>query len=344
MAKIVILGAGSVGCYLGACLLWVGADVVLLGRARVQAHISEYGLRATDYKGRNNYISNADVKYSIDEASLTQADYILVTVKSGDTAAVAQSILKHAKPNAIVVSFQNGVHNTGVLQATLPHLNIVKAMVPFNVLYDNQGAFHCGTQGDLAIEAAKNEFADLLSVFEKAALPVNVYADLTGVQWGKLILNLNNAVNALSGVPLLQQLNNLEYRRVMVQVISEALSVMKQASIRPARTGNVIPSLMPHILALPTWLFKRVAGATLKIDPKARSSMYEDLSLGRKTEIDFLNGEIVSLAAQIGVQAPVNNAIVSLVQLAEQGGTGSPMLSPAQIQDAIDLAKVNSGK
>ena len=119
-------------------------------------------------------------------------------------------------------------------------------------------------------------------------------------------------------------------------MIAEALAVMKTAGIKPARTGKVVPSLMPYVLALPDFLFRRVASATLKIDPKARSSMYEDFVLNRKTEIDFLNGEIVNLAKQHGMMAPVNESIVNLVKEAEQKQSGSPMHSAEFLHSAIN--------
>lgn len=339
MTKIAILGAGSVGCYLGACLLSGGANVLLLGRSRVQAQLKQYGLLATDYQGRKDYIDYSSITYSTDMGRLAQANYILVTVKSGDTAYVATSIQAFAQPNAIVVSFQNGIKNTQILHNLLPKHRIVKGMVPFNVLYNNKGGFHCGTQGNLAIEADKNEFTDLRGSFEKAQLPVSIFTDLAPVQWGKLIMNLNNAVNALSGLPLRDQLYNSDYRNIMRQVVSEALYVLKRAGLHPARTGKVIPSLMPRILALPTWLFAHVARASLKIDATARSSMYEDFTYHRKTEIDYLNGEIVSLGQQLNIPTPVNSAIVNLVKQAEQKAQGSPMLSPFEIQSVISNYK-----
>lgn len=332
---IAIVGAGSIGCYLGGCLLAAGVDTLLVGRQRIQKQLNQHGLQVTDWQGRNQRLAFSQIHYTCDISLIEQADYILLTVKSGDTPLTAASILKHARANAIIVSIQNGTKNIDTLKGLLAHHIVVKGMVPFNVSCNDQGSFHCGTEGNLAIEAADNEYLDLIQAFAKADLPINTYPDLTGVQWGKLILNLNNAVNALSGVPLLNQLNDRAYRKIMTQVISEALLVMKKAGIKPARMGKVVPSLMPHILALPNWLFKRVASATLKVDPKARSSMYEDFMLGRKTEIDYLNGEIVSLGEKYSVATPVNNAIVSLVKSAEASASGSPKLSPNQIQAAI---------
>jgi len=333
--KIAIVGAGSVGCYLGGCLTANGIDVILVGRERIQKQLTEHGLNVTDWKGRDDTMQIEQLQFSVLMDSVADADYILLTVKSGDTESAAQSILQYAKSSAVIVSFQNGTQNVATLKTKLPNHKILKAMVPFNVLNNGKGQFHCGTEGNLAIEAKEGDYATLINALKQANLPVTLHEDIEGVQWGKLIINLNNSVNALSGIPLLEQMNNREYRLVMTKVIAEALAVMKVAGIKPARTGKVIPSWMPHILALPNWLFKRVASATLKIDPKARSSMYEDFALKRKTEIDFLNGEIVSLAKKYGVSAPVNQCIVNLVKDAEQKQSGSPMHTPEVLKNAI---------
>jgi 2-dehydropantoate 2-reductase len=330
-----VLGAGSIGCYLGACLVSAGYSTILVGRERIKNQITEHGLRVTDWKGRDDLLNIEQLQYSTSIDAIAKADYILLTVKSGDTESTAKLIGQYALPSATIVSFQNGTQNAATLHAILPEHKIIKGMVPFNVLNNGKGQFHCGTEGDLAIEANKEEVSELVSAFEKANLPISLHADINGVQWGKLIMNLNNAVNALSGVPLLDQLNNRSYRLIMKKVIAEALSVLSVAGIKPAKTGKVVPSLMPYILGLPNFLFKRVASATLKIDPKARSSMYDDFVLKRKTEIDYLNGEIVSLAKQHGMQAPVNQSIVQLVKLAEEKQQGSPKHSPEFLQKAI---------
>lgn len=336
--KIAIVGAGSVGCYLGGCLATNDVDVILIGRERIQKQLTDYGLNVTDWKGRDEALTMEQLQFSVSMDSIANADYILLAVKSGDTESTAASILAYAKPSAVIVSFQNGTKNVDVLKAVLPDHKVIKGMVPFNVLNNGKGQFHCGTEGNLAIEAKDGEYPDLVNAFKQANLPLTLHDDIQGVQWGKLIMNLNNSVNALSGVPLLEQMNNRNYRLVMTKVIAEALAVMKVAGIKPARTGKVVPSLMPYVLALPNFLFKRVASATLKIDPKARSSMYEDFVLNRKTEIDFLNGEIVNLAKLYGMTAPVNESIVSLVKEAEQKQSGSPMHSAKFLQNVIKTA------
>jgi 2-dehydropantoate 2-reductase len=88
---------------------------------------------------------------------------------------------------------------------------------------------------------------------------------------------------------------------------------------------------VPRILRLPSWLFRRVARAMLAIDPAARSSMWEDLERRRPTEIEHLQGAVLTLAAKTGVRAPLNARIVELIKAAEAAKAGSPRLTPEQV-------------
>jgi 2-dehydropantoate 2-reductase len=92
-------------------------------------------------------------------------------------------------------------------------------------------------------------------------------------------------------------------------------------------------------LSLPTPLVKLVARAQLRVNPDARSSMWEDLRRGRATEIDYLNGEIVRLADRSGVDAPLNRRIVELVHDVEARGSGSPALGPDELWAALSRAE-----
>jgi len=362
---VAIVGAGSIGCYLGGCLAsgCLAADcltgdalasddstdndlasdgsavtqarVTLIGRPRIQQQINDFGLHLTDWRGRNTHINAEQVVFSLAISAIVDADYILVTVKSGDTAEVAASIAHYAKPSAVIVSFQNGVRNLDTLTKYLPDHTVLKGMVPFNVLSQGQGHFHCGTEGNLAIEDRTTSSASLIAALHSCELPVDQYADLRGIQWSKLLMNLNNAINALSGVPLQEQLQDRQYRKVLALAIKEALMVLRAAGIKPVKTGKVIPVILPTILSLPNYLFTLVAASMLKMDPQARSSMYEDLTLKRKTEIDYINGEIVKLGETVNVNTPINSAITKLIKNAEQDNNGSPLLSSTALYQTI---------
>jgi 2-dehydropantoate 2-reductase len=144
-------------------------------------------------------------------------------------------------------------------------------------------------------------------------------ADMKAIAWGKLLINLNNAVNALSGLTLLEQLRERDFRRVVAASIIEALELLQLAGIEPAKIGPVPPRLLPHAMAAPNLVFNNLFLKFQRIDAKARSSMYDDLAARRPTEVDWLNGEVVKLAKSLGREAPVNQSIVELIKVAEVG-------------------------
>src|SRR3546814_8207724 len=71
---------------------------------------------------------------------------------------------------------------------------------------------------------------------------------MVAVAWGKLLLNLNNAINALSGLTILEELHQRDYRRVMAAAMVETMELLKIAGIEPVATGPIPPRLLPHAI------------------------------------------------------------------------------------------------
>jgi len=332
--RIAVAGAGSIGCYIGGCLALAGRDVTLLLRPALAEAIARYGLRVSDLDGVDRVLAPSAVRLATDPAAaFAEADAILVTVKSGATEAMAGLIAEHAASGVTVVSLQNGVGNVDVLLARLGGMaRVVPGMVPFNVVQTlAQGQpvrVHRATSGTVQIGAGAAGLRDALAV---KGVGVAESRDMAGVLWGKLLLNLNNALNALAGIPLAAELGDKRWRRLLARQIEDGLKVLKAAGIRPARIEGVPPGAVPRILRLPDWLFRRVAASMLAIDPEARSSMWEDLERRRPTEIDHLQGAILRLAGKTGVRVPLTERIVRLVKEAEAARLGSPRLTPERV-------------
>ncbi|EGP09115.1 2-dehydropantoate 2-reductase [Bradyrhizobiaceae bacterium SG-6C] len=322
-------GAGSIGCFVGGMLRVGGHPVSLLARPRVIDDINRNGLKVTSFEGIEHRLTPAEITLSEDPAIFKDADIILVTVKSDDTAAVADQIAQHARQDAIIISLQNGIGNVPVLREALPEHDVLAGMVPFNVLSMGEGHFHRATSGDILLETDDAETATSLSQPE---LRFRAVDDIEGVQWGKLLVNLNNALNALSGLPLRDQLAQRSWRVLFADQMREALTVIKAEGIAPVSTTPLPASVTPFILKLPDALFTRIAASMVKIDPKARSSMWEDLQRGRRTEIGHLQGVIVTLAKRHGLPSPISERIVALIRKAEEVGKGSPGLSAEQVR------------
>src|SRR5262245_64615478 len=118
--RIVVAGAGSVGCYVGGCLALAGRDVAFLLRPALAEAIARHGLRVSDLDGADRVLTPSAVRLATDAAAaFAEADTILVTVKSGATEAMAGLIAEHAVSGVTVVSLQNGVGNVDVLLARL---------------------------------------------------------------------------------------------------------------------------------------------------------------------------------------------------------------------------------
>lgn len=316
--RIVIHGAGSIGCYIGGSWIAAGLDVTLLGREAVKREIEENGLTITE-TGRGRIALRPDeVRFSTNQKTLAAADIVVLGVKSMATPAAIKELARHARKEAIVISFQNGVSNFDLLEAALPKLTILRGTVPFNVARLGNGRWHKGVAG--ALIAQDHPVIRALAA-RIGARPggLDLTSDMAGIAWGKLLVNLNNAVNALSGKPLLEQLGDRDYRRVVAASQIEALGILKAAGIAAARIGPFPPHLLPHIFGAPDFLFRRLVLRRWKIDLAARTSMADDFAAGRATEIDQLNGELVRLARGIGRSAPVNERIVALVRQAEAG-------------------------
>jgi 2-dehydropantoate 2-reductase len=324
-----VAGAGSIGCFVGGMLAAAGHRVALLARPRMIGEIERHGLRLTSHEGLDRIIAATQMTLSDDPAIFADASLVLVTVKSADTPEIADLIARHAPADAVIVSLQNGIGNASVLRRHLPGRRVLAGMVPFNVISPGEGRIHRTTTGDIVIEQDEAGTAARLSV---PGLKMRASDDIAGVQWGKLLVNLNNALNALSGLPLSRQLAQRGWRQLFADQIAEALAALEAEGISPVSSTPIPPRWMPPLLRLPDAIFEILLGRTMKIDPEARSSMWEDLQRGRRTEVDYLQGLIVEIAGRHGLPAPLSSRIVALIRAAETEGKGSPGLTPDQVR------------
>ncbi len=326
---IAIAGAGSIGCFVGGMLADAGKSVSLLARPRIIEEIGRDSLRVTTSEGLDRRVAPDQISLSDDPSIFRDARIVLVCVKSADTGEVADAIAQHAPPDAVIVSLQNGVGNAAVLRERLPGRRVLAGMVPFNVMAKGGGRFHRGTAGNIVIERDEAGTAAQLSVPD---LALQATDNIAGVQWGKLLVNLSNALNALSNLPLSQELAQRPWRKLLADQVAEGLAAIKAEGIKPVSATPIPAAWTPHLLRLPDALFELIMGRAMKIDPEARSSMWADLQRGRRTEIDYLQGVIVEIADRHGLKVPLSRRIVDLLKSAEAAGKGSPGLTPEQVR------------
>ena len=280
-----IFGAGAIGAFVGAKLQCDGCNVVYLSRsnalAKSVAVSASRSLRVTSLSAPTFELQQDALSFTTSPEELQKCDIVLVTTKCPSTNAVAQTLTRVLAPDSdcVVVSLQNGVQNQNILRKHLPHHRVLAGMVGFNVVI-NEACLRLTSSGNLHIEKLtvlppacqrdRNE-TELVARLQAAGINTKHDMDITATQWGKLLINLANALNALAGVPLKTFLQNRVYRVVWAASIAEALTVFRAAQIR---AGNiVVPNdLLPHLLRLPNWLYRNVARQVAKMDPTSKSS------------------------------------------------------------------------
>jgi 2-dehydropantoate 2-reductase len=286
--KIAVAGAGAVGCYFGGLLAKAGHDVTLIGRARHVEAIRRDGLRFE--KGGVVEMISVGASEEIDAAR--GAELILVSVKTLDTAATGVAL---KGVSCKVISLQNGVDNAEQLCAA--GLDAHPCVVYVGCSMAGPGhVFHTG-RGDLAVGPLLREQA---TVFEAAGIPCRVTERIDAELWRKLILNC--AYNALSALTRCRYGQIAEFegtRRILIGAVEETIAVANAIGI------TFDEDMVAASIALAGPLHATV------------SSTAQDIALGRKTEIDSLNGYVARRGRELGVATPVNEMLRALVKLRE---------------------------
>ncbi len=333
--RVGVLGAGAIGGYLGVRLSAAGVPVTLVGRPDLVA--ARASLVAYDLDGRAYAPSNSLVVSASPDA-LADVDVCLVTVKSADTAKAGESLREVLKSATPVVSIQNGIRNARVLAENLGR-GATPGMVTYNVRREGAG-FRRNTTGPLMAGQGTGPERDVLKrlaqAFANAGEPMVLHPNIEGILVGKLLLNLNNGLCALTGLSVADSLKSRPLRRCFATCLREGLAVVRKAGLPVERIGPLAPGLVAWALTLPDAIFFRVARSMMSINPAARSSTLQDLDRGKPTEIDYLSGEIVALAREHGLSAPANAFVVERVHRLERAGLPPPFIAAESVWQDLE--------
>lgn len=315
--QIAIYGAGSIGCYLGAVLHLEGLQVTLIGRSKVRQQVYDAGgIHISDYLGREQIAR--DVHFTDQQRFLADADVVVITLKCLAMADAAEAINTHCRPGTYILCLQNGLGSDAIVRELNPQLSVHRGIVGFNVASQGNAHYHRASDGAIHLEHTQ-ALLNIQDALEEQQICCFMEKDFDAVAWAKLQLNLNNAINALANIPLKQQLEQRSYRRVLSMAMKELANVAARKNIQLARLTPLPAFLLPRLIKAPDFIFTRFAKKMLEIDPKARSSMWEDIQQQRPTEIRFLNGAISAEGEKCGVNTPVNDQLAQLIKEVESG-------------------------
>jgi 2-dehydropantoate 2-reductase len=315
--KIVVLGAGAIGGFLGARLARAGVDVVLVARGPHLQKMKQSGLRVIDAEGDWTVRVNA----TEDFAAMRNADFVFVTLKAHTLPAVAERLAGSIGGETTVVSAQNGipwwyfqrhggeleglhletVDPGGVIARAIDPRRVIGCIVypatslaaPGVVRHEEGERFSLGElDGSQSLRCT-----ELSGALTSAGLKAPVQARIRSELWLKLLGNaVFNPLSALTRASLSDIATSPLVATVVRAAMEEVEAVAKRLGIE-----------------IPVSLDQRIKGAARVGDHK--TSMLQDLEAGRPLEIDALTGSVVELGDRLGIAVPHLRTLYSSVKL-----------------------------
>jgi 2-dehydropantoate 2-reductase len=299
--KFAILGAGALGSAIGGVLTEAGHDVLLITRNTAHvAAINAHGL----------VLRTAGVDRTVTARATTSAqgqppvDCVIVLVKSAqtqDAMAASQSLLG---ADTSVLSLQNGLGHEDILASVVGRQRVLIGKTYVGGQIMAPGHVICGHLGkDTAIGELDGRQSprvqSIANAMNHAGLATTISDNILGTVWDKLFINVaTGAISGLTGLAYGDLYDMPQLQATGVAAVAEAMLVAKA---RGVRTNITDP--------LQAW---RKAGAGLPAEFKP--SILQTLQRGVRTEVDYINGAVVRLGAQLGVPTPVNSTLLACIQ------------------------------
>jgi 2-dehydropantoate 2-reductase len=296
--RVVVVGAGGVGGYFGGRLVHAGVDVAFVARGAHLDALRSGGLRVRSVRGD----FAVPVRATDDPASLGEADHVLLTVKSYDTERVAPTLAPLLGERTAVVSLQNGVDNEEKLAASLGEGRIVGGAAYIFATISEPGVIdHTGGPARLVVGewtgGTSERVTALVEAFRDAGVDIEESPDIRAVLWSKFAFICAQAgVTAASQLPIGEIRSEPAGRELFRGIAAEACAVAAAEGV-----------------TLPADLADRHLEFADRLDPGDRSSLYHDLSHGRRMELDALLGEIVRRGERHGVDVPSSRAVYGVL-------------------------------
>lgn len=300
--RIIIIGAGAMGCLYGAYLSRKN-EVIMLDSYQPQVDsINNNGITVLEEDGQEyNY---KDVKAYISGEYQEIADLIIVFVKSTFTEDALQINKKLFGENTLVMTLQNGAGNDRKISKYVNKKNIIIGTSKHNSVNMGNGKVRHSGHGSTTIGSNiqdNNNLNKLKSVLEECNFDTEITDDIQRIIWSKLFVNLSiNTFTAITRSPIGSMIDNKYAWDFAEKMICEAVDVAEADGTHFSYME--VLNMVHHVC--------EDAG-------KGYSSMSQDVMNCRRTEIDAINGAIVAQAKLYNVPVPYNSLIVDLIHAIE---------------------------
>nr|WP_256737623.1 2-dehydropantoate 2-reductase [Pseudomonas sp. dw_358] len=287
------MGAGALGCVIGAALSEAGHETWLLNRSA--AHVDAMrrdGLWVHDEGGERAIT----VRASTSAAEIGAVDLVVVLVKSFHTEAAIAGAMALLGPDTTVLSLQNGLGHEDILAQAVGRERVLAGKTYVGGVLLAPGTVRSGVVGKHTYigeldGSVSHRVLAIAEAFNSAGLATTVSENIVGTLWDKLLVNV--ATGALTGITRLtygQLYSEPLLKATSLAAVAEAIAVATAAGVRLG-------------LSEPETAWKL---ASEGLPASFKTSMLQSLEKGSITEIDFINGSVVRWGQRHGVPTPVN--------------------------------------
>lgn len=315
-----VVGAGAIGGFTGASLAKNGEDVhfVDVVPEHVQA-MNEHGLAIDGVAGEFRVPAPASL---LDQLA-GPLDVVLLAVKSAHTLAAVEGIAPHLDERSLVVSLQNGL-NPDRIAERIGRERVAGAFINFAADYIEPGLIRYGGVGDYYLgrlvgppDERLTEIAAKFNRIMNAVLADNIM----GYLWSKECYGCLLIGTALIDAPVHEVLTVVENREVLTAAVVEAVEVADACGVTLEPFEPFDPDLFRKPLdhARLDAFHDRVA-ARFQARVKQHTGIWRDLRVRRrKTEVDWLTGEVIRRGEERGMALPVNTRMIEMIHEIEDG-------------------------
>lgn len=333
---IAVIGAGAIGGVVAAYLTKAGCDVTLIAKSDQCAVINNKGLTIDGVRGKENFRLNVLPK--LDKSY----DLVIFSTKTQDLEAAYQWNNEFLE-SGLVLTTQNGVQADNILSCHYDKPKQMSSIVMFGATYVNPGEIMFNFDGDWILgrpfslsDPTVHETAKILG----KAFQVVVSPNIMGAKYLKLFVNFNNCIPALLGRSMQETFADMDMCRLSIQLLKEGLMIIKEAKIELEDMPNFAKE---RIIGLAQMPLEQAAGIIHKtLTGLSKEPLYgsilQSIMRGRASEIDFINGEVVQVAAHIKVPAPFNTKMLAMVHEVERSGK---YFTLEQVKEAFNLKEIS---
>lgn len=307
--KIAIVGTGAMGSVYAGLFASAGHEVWAVDswQDHIEA-ISKNGLRVEGASGDRCETLNATI--AADDVGF--CDLVVIATKAYDVEAAAQQSRSLLDKDTLVLSIQNGLGSPEKVAAVLGEGRVAIGVVGgFGASILKPGHVHHNGMELVRLGELRGgvtpRIENVAEIWRESGFSVKTYDDPHQLIWEKLLCNVcYSGPTSVTGKTIGQVIDDPDAWQVASGCAVEAFDVARAIGIRMDVKDPV--------------QYVRAFGAKI---PNAKPSMLLDRLSHRRSEIDAINGAIPKAAGQVGLKAPYNEVISSLVRAAERDYLGS---------------------